>query len=206
MSRTNTPLLVVVSAPSGAGKTTLCTNVLKADARIKRAVTCTTRPPRPGEQDGVDYHFLSNDAFRQKLAGDAFLEYATVYANSYGTLKSEVLGKLSDGFDVLLNIDVQGAASVRKAAEADVELKAALVSVFLTTATWAELETRLRGRGTESAEVLERRLRTAREEHAQARHFDYVLVSGSMEQDLQRMLCVIEAERMRTRRVMLSEL
>src|SRR6266568_8244440 len=105
------PLLVLISAPSGGGKTTLCQQLLVARPQMTRAVTCTTRPPRKGEQDGVDYFFLDADSFLKRVQAGNFLEHATVYGNSYGTLKGEVLGKLRQGKDVLLNVDVQGAAA-----------------------------------------------------------------------------------------------
>src|SRR5947199_376409 len=129
------PLLVLVSAPSGGGKTTLCTRLLDAKPQMARAVTCTTRPPREGERDGVDYYFLDAASFLKRLQAGNFLEHATVYGNSYGTLKSEVLSKLRQGKDVLLNVDVQGAASIRERAQEEVELKRSLLTVFLTPAT-----------------------------------------------------------------------
>src|SRR6266481_3474042 len=125
-------LLIVISAPSGGGKTTLCQQLLAARPNITRAITCTTRPPRPGEQDGVDYFFLDATTFLKRVQAGNFLEHATVYGNSYGTLKAEVLGKLRQGKDVLLNVDVQGAATIRDQAEEDPKLKQALVQVFLT--------------------------------------------------------------------------
>src|SRR5882672_11005693 len=143
------PLLVLISAPSGGGKTTLCQQLLAARRHMTRAVTCTTRPPRKGEQDGVDYFFLDADSFLKRVQAGNFLEHATVYGNSYGTLKGEVLGKLRQGKDVLLNVDVQGAATIRQRAEEDPELKRALVSVFLTPPSLAILEDRLRKRGTD---------------------------------------------------------
>src|SRR5882757_9914245 len=107
------PLLILISAPSGGGKTTLCERLLAARPGMSRAVTCTTRAPRRGEQDGVDYYFLNAGSFLKRVQAGNFLEHATVYGNSYGTLKSEVLGKMRQGQDVLLNVDVQGAASIR---------------------------------------------------------------------------------------------
>ena len=107
------PLLVLISAPSGGGKTTVCQQLLAARPQMTRAVTCTTRPPREGERDGVDYYFLDAGSFLKRLHAGNFLEHATVYGNSYGTLRSEVLGKLRQGNDVLLNVDVQGAATIR---------------------------------------------------------------------------------------------
>src|SRR3954469_1089041 len=126
---TSNPLLVLISAPSGGGKTTICEQLLAARPQMTRAVTCTTRPPRSGERDGVDYYFLDAGSFLRRVQAGNFLEHATVYSQSYGTLKSEVLGKLRQGKDVLLNVDVQGAAAIRARAEEDPELKRALVSV-----------------------------------------------------------------------------
>src|SRR5580765_8550911 len=110
---TTNPLLVLISAPSGGGKTTLCQQLLAARPQMTRAVTCTTRPLRPGEQDGVDYYFLDATSFLKRVQAGNFLEHATVHGNSYGVLKAEVLGKLRQGNDVLLNVDVQGAATIR---------------------------------------------------------------------------------------------
>src|ERR1043165_1801319 len=110
-------LLLVISAPSGGGKTTLCHHLLAANPNTVRAVTCTTRSPRDGERDGVDYYFLDAADFLKRVQAGNFLEHATVYGNSYGTLKSEVLTKLRQGKDVLLVIDVQGAATIRDRAE-----------------------------------------------------------------------------------------
>src|SRR5437667_2246855 len=147
---TTSPLLVLLSAPSGGGKTTLCQQLLAARPDMARAVTCTTREPRPGEKDGVDYYFLDAGSFLKRVQAGNFLEHATVYGHSYGILKSEVLGKLRDGKDVLLNVDVQGAATVRARAEDDAELKRSLVSVFLTPASISILETRLKRQGADS--------------------------------------------------------
>src|SRR5512141_1275222 len=125
-------LLVLISGPSGGGKTTLTLHVLASDSATVRAVTCTTRAPRDGERDNIDYYFLEPADFLKRVQAGHFLEHATVYGNSYGTLKSEVLGRLRQGKDVLLNVDVQGAAAIRAKAEEDPELERALVTVFLT--------------------------------------------------------------------------
>jgi guanylate kinase len=192
------PLLVVISAPSGGGKTTLCQQLLATRSEMTRVITCTTRPPRPGEQDGADYYFLDAASFQKRVQAGHFLEHATVYGNSYGTLKSEVLGKLRQGRDVLLNIDVQGAATVRERAQEEPELKRAMISIFLTPPSIAVLEQRLRKRGTDAPAVIEKRLHVARQEVAQWRHFDYVLLSGAISEDLRRAVAIVEAEKMRT--------
>ena len=193
----SSPLLIVVSAPSGGGKTTLCEQLLAKHPSMTRAVTCTTRPPREGEQDGVAYYFLDAGSFLKRVQAGNFLEHATVYGNSYGILKSEVLTKLRQGKDVLLNIDVQGAATVREKAAEDEEIKRALVSVFLTTATFSELEERLKRRGQDSNATIQKRLSVARQEIAQWKHFDYLLISTTIQEDLRRMQAIIEAEKMR---------
>lgn len=193
-------LLILISAPSGGGKTTLCQQLLAARPDMVRAITCTTRSPRPGERDGVDYYFLDTASFQKRVKAGDFLEHATVYGHSYGTLKSEVLGKLRRNRDVLLNVDVQGAASIQECAAKDVELKRALVSVFLTPASLATLEQRLRKRGTDAPDVIQKRLGVARQEIAQWKHFDYLLISLSVEEDLRRMLTIVEAEKIRSAR------
>jgi guanylate kinase len=195
------PLLVLISAPSGGGKTTICQQLLAAQPRMTRAVTCTTRLPREGEHDGVDYYFLDAGSFLKRVQAGNFLEHATVYGNSYGTLKSEVLGKLRQGKDVLLNVDVQGAATIRERAEEDPELKRALVTVFLTPSSLSVLEQRLRRRGTDSDAAIQKRLSVAKQEIAQWKNFDYLLISTSIKEDLRRMQAILEAEQMQTRRV-----
>ena len=193
-------LLIVISAPSGGGKTTLCQQLLAARPNITRAITCTTRPPRPGEQDGVDYFFLDAGTFLKRVQAGNFLEHATVYGNSYGTLKSEVLGKLRQGKDVVLNVDVQGSATIRSEAETDPELKRALVSVFLAPPSISVLEERLRKRGMDSPSVIQKRLSVARQEIGQWKNFDYLIVSSTIAEDLRRMQAVIDAETMRQSR------
>src|SRR3954464_10009646 len=134
MAQTNpNPLLIVISAPSGGGKTTLCQQLLGSRSRMTRAITCTTREPRPGEKDAVDYYFLDPGTFLKRVQAGNFLEHATVHGNSYGTLKTEWLGKLRQCLDVILNVDVQGAASIRAASKDDSELEKAFVTVYLVT-------------------------------------------------------------------------
>jgi guanylate kinase len=199
------PLLIVISAPSGGGKTTLCQQLLAARPDMTRAVTCTTRDPRPGERDGVDYYFLDAGSFLKRVQAGNFLEHATVFGNSYGVLKSEVLGKLRQGRDVLLNIDVQGAASVREAALSDPELKRSLVTVFMSAASVEILEARLRKRGADAEAVIQKRLAVARQEIAQWKNFDYLVISESIQADLKRALAIVEAEKMRAARAVAPE-
>lgn len=188
-------LLIVISAPSGAGKTTLCENVRAAMPSIQRAITCTTRAPRDGEEDGVDYYFLGEDEFLARVEGGEFLENAEVYGNHYGVLKSELRAKLAAGNDVLLNIDVQGAATVRERAAIDPVLSQALVTVFLCPPNLEELENRLRGRSSDSDDVIAERMDIAKDEIAQSHLFDYTLTSGTRDEDLAEMLKIIETAR-----------
>lgn len=201
----NNPLLIVISAPSGGGKTTLVEELLKRNPTMTRAVTCTTRAPREGERDGVDYYFLDAGSFLKRVQAGNFLEHATVFGNSYGTLKSEVLGKLRQGKDVLLNVDVQGAAAIRLQALTDAGLSEALVEVFLTPPSLEILKARLEKRGTDSAAVIQKRLGVARQEIAQWKNFKYLIISTSIQEDVRRMQAVLEAERMRSKRCHLPD-
>ncbi len=202
-SLSSSPMLVVISAPSGTGKTTLCVQTLAARPNMARAITCTTREPRPGEKDGVDYYFLDATTFLKRVQAGNFLEHATVHGNSYGTLKSEVLGKLRAGKDVLLIVDVQGAATIRAHAEEDHELKRALVTVFLAPPSINVLEARLKKRGQDPPPVIAKRLSVARQEIAQWKNFDYLIVSSSIEEDVRRLQAILDAEQMKQSRAQL---
>lgn len=196
----SSPLLILISAPSGGGKTTLVRLLLRSRRNMVRAITCTTRAPRPGEKKGMDYYFLKAEDFLKRVQAGNFLEHATVYGNSYGLLKSELLGKLRAGKDVLLNVDVQGAATIREAAQKEPELKRALVTIFLTPTSLSEVERRLKNRGADSPEVIRKRVAAARQEIVQWKNFDYLLISTSKQQDLKLALAIIEAEKMRVDR------
>lgn len=195
-------ILFLVSAPSGAGKSTLRDNLRKGED-FHYSVSCTTRQPRQGEVDHVDYHFLTPETFqKQREAGD-FLECAEVHGNSYGTLKSEVLSHLRNGCDLLLDIDVQGARNIRN--NGDPEILSALVDVFLMPPEIEELRRRLSGRGTDSGEVVELRIQNARAEMQAWTEYRYVIVSGSREQDLERFRSIMTAERCAAKRWLVTD-
>ena len=195
-------ILFVISAPSGTGKTTLCEN-LRATPDFIYSVSCTTRPPRKGEEHDVDYHFLTREKFLALVAEGEMLEYAEVHGNYYGTLKRTVKEALEQGTDVLLDIDVQGAATIRKTDDA--MLRDSLVDVFYMPPTIEELERRLRKRGTETEEQVLQRLATGREESKLWRLYKYTILSGSMEEDLQKFRAIMRAERYLSRRLQLTD-
>jgi len=194
-------ILFVVSAPSGTGKSTLCAN-LRATPDFIYSVSCTTRPPRPGEENGVDYHFMTREHFQKLIETGEMLEYALVHGNYYGTPKATVKEALEQGTDVLLDIDVQGAATIRKTEDAVV--RDSLVDVFIMPPTLEELEKRLRKRATETDDEVLRRLETAREEMKLWRLYKYTILSGSMEEDLQKFRAIMRAERYLSRRLELT--
>ncbi len=198
--KTSAPLLILISAPSGGGKTTLCHQLLSARPDMTRAITCTTRAPRPGEKDGVDYYFFEPAEFQRRQQAGEFIEHATVFGWNYGILRSELVNKLRSGRDVLLNVDVQGAATIREKAQSEPELKRALVAVFLTPPSIKVLEARLKKRAADAPEEIQKRLGIARQEIAQWKNFDYLLISLSVQEDLRRMLAIVEAEKMRAAR------
>ena len=198
-------LLIVLSSPSGGGKTTACEQLMAADPNVARSVSCTTRPPRAGEVDGKHYYFLMREEFEKRLARDEFLEHAQVHGQYYGTLRTTVEDLLAAGRDVILTIDVQGAAQVRKLATGDARLSRALVTVFLMPPSLELLEQRLRKRGTDTDENITRRLTEARREMAQWRVYDYVVVTGTIKEDYQNIRTILEAERFRSVRVQFPE-
>ncbi|TAL88145.1 MAG: guanylate kinase [Rhodanobacter sp.] len=191
---TRTPLegtLFVVAAPSGAGKSTLVNALLQRESAISLSVSHTTRAPRAGEQYGRHYYFVDRAEFERELAQGVFLEHAEVHGNLYGTSRATVQELLAQGRDVLLEIDWQGAEQIRRS-------KPDCVSVFILPPSRAELERRLRGRGSDSAEVIERRLRNSRGEIAHAREFDYILVNDVLEQALADLQAIVRAVRLRS--------
>jgi len=199
------PVLLLVTGPSGSGKTTVAEQMLARHVTLARVVTCTTRPPRPGERDGVDYYFLSAEEFQARREQGDLLEHAEVYGHHYGTPRSGLARQLERGSDLLLNLDVQGAATLRRLAKEEPLLGGALVTVFLTPPDLAELERRLRGRGTESPEVLARRLAAARRELRHAADCDYLVYSGTIAEDADHVSAIYQAERWRRPRVPLPD-
>lgn len=194
MSRSS--LLLLVSGPAGTGKTTLCDRLLNDfGPRLQRVITSTTRAPREGESDGVDYHFLSEPEFQEKLAAGEFYEYAQVHSGCYGTLKSSIQGQLTEDIDLMLNIDVQGAASFREIAMVDPVLGGQLVTVFIQPISTQQIQDRLEGRGKDSPEEIGRRLITAQREMSHRDHFDHVIKSGTKEEDYQAFRAIYEAAR-----------
>ena len=173
-------LILILSGPSGSGKSSIYKTAIGDLGTIEFSVSCTTRAPRPGEVDGRDYHFISREEFDRLVAEDAFAEHAEVHGNCYGTLKSELLGRVQRGIDVLLDIDVQGAAQLRKLCESSCEFRRACVFIFIMPPSFEELERRLRARATETEESIVRRLSNAKGEMAHAAEYDHVIVNDDL--------------------------
>lgn len=183
-------VLFVVSAPSGAGKTSLLRALIPTDPRLRLSISHTTRAPRPGEEDGVHYRFVDRTAFEAMVAAGEFLEHAQVFDNLYGTAERSVRAVLGGDLDVVLEIDWQGARQVR------VRFPEA-VSVFVAPPSVAALRERLSGRGEDSAEVIERRMRDARGELSHFGEYDYLVVNDVFEQALSDLRAIVAAERLR---------
>jgi guanylate kinase len=187
--------LFVISAPSGAGKTTLLKRVMARVANLTFSVSHTTRHPRPGERDGVDYSFVSTVEFEEMIRDGAFLEYARVHANLYGTSRLAVTTLQRQGMDVVLDIDVQGAAILRR------EDLACATYIFVAPPSLTELERRLRGRGTEGEEMITVRLANARKELAVMKDYEYLVVNHRVEESVELLTAIILAERSRGHRL-----
>lgn len=181
-------ILYIVSAPSGAGKTTLVRALLREDPGIRLSVSFTTRAPREGEVEGVAYHFVDIPRFKAMREAGEFLEWAEVHGNFYATSRPWLEGQLAAGQDVLLEIDWQGAAQVR-------EKFPDAVSIFILPPSYAELEARLRGRGTDSPEVIARRLAAARDEMRRVSDFDYAIINKDLHVALGDLMAVVRAAR-----------
>jgi guanylate kinase len=192
-------LLYVLSSPSGAGKSTIARMLMESDDGVAMSVSATTRPIRPGETDGRDYHFVSDAAFDEMIADGAFLEWAHVFGHRYGTLKSEVMKVIEGGRDVLLDIDWQGTQQLK-------QVDPDIVRVFILPPSMAELERRLRKRGTDSPEVVRRRMDRAAAEISHWAEYDYVLINNDAEKCRELVSNILKAERLKaTRRVFLHD-
>lgn len=187
--------LFVISAPSGAGKTTLLSRVMARIPGLVFSVSHTTRLPRPGESDGVDYHFVSPDDFLAMVDRGSFLEHAEVHGNLYGTSREAVRKQLEAGKDVVLDIDVQGAAILRGSGQLDAAY------IFIAPPGMAELEKRLRGRGTESEERIRLRLKNARQELQAAGQYEYLIINEDITEAADLLAAIILAERARAHRL-----
>jgi len=187
-------IVFVLSAPSGAGKTSISKRIIATMPDVVQVVTCTTRAPRPGEQDGREYHFLSRQAFEQHIDAGDFLEWAQIHGQLYGTLRQSVASTTAAGKDVLLVIDVQGAAQHRAAG-----LDA--VFVFVLPPSWEALTERLHARGSESVSQQEQRLVVARQELAHYTAYDYVVINDRLDDAVETLQAIIHAERHRITRV-----
>ncbi|GDX09710.1 guanylate kinase [Verrucomicrobiota bacterium] len=194
-------ILFLISAPSGGGKSTLL-KLLSEKPDFTYSVSCTTRAPRPGEEDGRDYHFLSVAEFERRIAAGEFIEHAQVHGNFYGTLRRPILDSMDSGLDVMMDVDIQGAARIR--ADADARLQAALVDIFLMPPSLAEVRRRLLKRGTETPGQLEVRLRNAETEMAQWKNYRYTILSGTPMQDFENFRAIMQAERMRSSRMLVT--
>jgi guanylate kinase len=193
--------LLVLSGPSGAGKSTVIAMLRNQRPDLQFSVSCTTRPTRPGERDGVDYHFISPAIFADRAAAGDFIEYAEVHAHHYGTLRCEVAHHLEAGRDVLLDIDVQGARQIAARASQDDLVARCLERIFLAPPNLAELERRLRSRATDNEETIRRRLANARVEMAAWREYDFLVVNQDLPLAVADLHTLIDALHKRTRRM-----
>ncbi len=198
---------MVVSAPSGAGKTTLCDRLITEFDSITYSVSCTTRAPREGEIDGKSYYFLAQEEFDERVRNGEFLEHAVVHGNHYGTLKETVHEALAAGRDVLMDIDVQGAEQIREFVHEDSGndwIRDIYVDIFIAPPSMHDLQLRLWGRGKDEQDVIQRRLVRAQEELQCWKDYQYVIVNDRIDDSYHALRCILFAERHRVRRFTLS--
>jgi guanylate kinase len=188
------PLLLILSAPSGAGKSTICRRLLNQNKDLVFSVSTTTRSPRVDEVDGQDYHFVEEDVFKKMIQENAFLEWANVHGEYYGTSRQAVIDELKRGKDVMLDIDVQGGKQIKK-------LYPEAVMVFIAPPSMEELESRLRNRNTETEEEIKKRLENSRDELMELGNYDYLVVNESVEKAVGRLEAIRTAEKTRLERI-----
>lgn len=186
-------IIFVISAPSGTGKTTLCERLLKILPDLKMSISHTTRQPRPYEKNGIDYFFVDEKSFKKMIANDEFIEWAEVYGNFYGTSKKVIFDLIKEGYDILLDIDTQGAKNIRK-------LYPDSVLIFILPPSLEELEKRLLLRN-EDRDIIDKRLSKASQEISQYKFYDYIVINDSIEKALNDLLCIIYAERLKIKRI-----
>lgn len=190
----NPGLMLVLSSPSGAGKTTICRELLRRNPRLRASVSATTRNPRPGEKDGQDYFFITHEKFQEMATKKAFLEYATVFKNHYGTPRAPVEAALAEGYDMLFDIDWQGAQQIKQAARKQ------MLSVFILPPSLMELRRRLEGRGGDSAEVINYRMSRALEEIGHWADYDFVITNHDLDRSIADVEAILKAEKLRRNR------
>jgi guanylate kinase len=193
--------IIVVSGPSGTGKSTVCGKVRETMPELGFSVSCTTRGPRPGEVDGKDYHFISKDEFKKRIANGEFIEYAEVFDNYYGTLKREVTERVKQGQDVFLDIDIQGAMQIRECALNDELLAQCCEFIFIVPPSLEVLEQRLRGRASDSEEQISKRLAKSKYEISFWKKYDYLIVNDDLDVAVEEMKSMIRIMRMSTKRM-----
>ncbi|MCS7163721.1 MAG: guanylate kinase [Thermodesulfovibrio sp.] len=191
-------IMFVISAPSGTGKTTLCERLLKMLPDLRMSISHTTRKPRANEKDGVDYFFIDKEKFEQMIANDEFIEWAEVYGNFYGTSKKVISDLIKGGYDILLDVDTQGARNIKK-------LYPDSVLIFILPPSLKELERRLLLRD-EDKKAISKRLSKASDEISQYKFYDYIVINDELERALNDLLCIIHAERLKTKRVQSEEI
>jgi len=189
---------IIISGPSGVGKSTVCNQVRKDLPGLEFSISCTTRQPRPGEINGVHYYYISHDEFEKRIANNEFIEYARVFDNIYGTLASEVIERVTAGKDVFLDIDVQGALQIQAAAEKNELLKKVCEFILLAPPSFAVLEKRLRDRASDSAEQIEMRLAKAKHELSFFRKYNYLVVNDDLDTAVESVKTIIRSCSLRT--------
>ncbi len=190
-----------MSGPSGAGKSTICNKVLQQLSNIEFSISCTTRNPRVGEIDGKDYYFITKEQFDIQKNNNDFFEYAKVHGNYYGTLKSSVIKKLEEGIDIILDIDIQGAMSIKHITKTDNFFAKSVETILIAPPTFKELEKRLRGRKTDHDDVIKQRLKTSIEEMEKCGEYDYFLINDNLDEAVINMTSFIRSIRMKTKRI-----
>jgi len=190
--------LIIISAPSGTGKTSIVSTLIESDSQLNLSISHTTRRPRPNEIEGQDYYFVDRDIFQAMVNRGEFLESAEVYGNLYGTSHKWVRESLASGHDVLMEIDHQGAQQIRK-------VFPQAISIFILPPSYAQLEERLKQRGQDDQKTISRRLASVREEVSHLNEFDYVVINNELQEAIKDVSCIIRAERLRIMRQLINQ-